>query len=174
MSGMTGMSGMHDTAMHADATSGTGAMFTPTEAGQGAFATIAEIVSILQSNPATDWSNVSIDALRAHLIDMSEVTLNSKVERTTTDQSTVFRVTGEGRTIASIQRMVTAHAPMLSADTGWSVETETIDDGATMTITASEPTDLAKIAALGFYGVMTIGAHHQMHHLMIAEGHDPH
>jgi len=34
--------------------------------------------------------------------------------------------------------------------------------------------DATQIAALGFIGLMTIGAHHQEHHLMIARGGDVH
>jgi hypothetical protein len=30
--------------------------------------------------------------------------------------------------------------------------------------------DIDTIAALGFYGVMTIGAHHQEHHFAMASG----
>ncbi len=43
---------------------------TPKEPGQGAFATIAEIVALLTSDPKTDWSKVDIAGLREHLIDM--------------------------------------------------------------------------------------------------------
>ena len=43
--------------------------------GQEAFGTIQEIVRILESDPATDWSKVNIGALREHLIDMDEVTM---------------------------------------------------------------------------------------------------
>jgi hypothetical protein len=32
----------------------------------------------------------------------------------------------------------------------------------------------AKLRALGFIGVLTLGMHHQMHHLMIAKGENPH
>ena len=145
-----------------------------TEAGQDAFATISEIVQLLESDPETDWSKVSIDALREHLVDMNEVTLNSATKTIESENSIGFNVTGVGRTIVSIQRMVTAHAPMLAAETGWSVDTNTNDEGATMTITTSNKTELEKIKALGFYGVMTIGAHHQMHHLMMATGMNPH
>jgi hypothetical protein len=38
----------------------------------------------------------------------------------------------------------------------------------------SEPDGVAKISALGFYSMMTIGAYHQRHPLKIAEGHHPH
>ena len=36
------------------------------------------------------------------------------------------------------------------------------------------PTDVTKLRALGFIGVMTRGMHHQTHHLMIASGENPH
>ena len=47
----------------------------PVEAGQGAFAAVAEIVSILTADPKTDWSKVDISALREHLADMNELSL---------------------------------------------------------------------------------------------------
>lgn len=47
----------------------------PSMPGQEAFGTIQEIVRILESDPATDWSKVNIGALREHLIDMDEVTM---------------------------------------------------------------------------------------------------
>ena len=50
----------------------------PTEAGQGAFAAIQEIVAILEADPDTDWSKVDIDALRQHLVDMNAVTLRRR------------------------------------------------------------------------------------------------
>jgi hypothetical protein len=34
--------------------------------------------------------------------------------------------------------------------------------------------DIPKLRGLGFLGVMTSGMHHQMHHLMIARGENPH
>ena len=38
----------------------------PTRSGQEAFATIGEIVRILEADPRTDWSKVNIEALRHH------------------------------------------------------------------------------------------------------------
>lgn len=46
---------------------------------QSAFAALAEIVAILESDPHTDWSSVSIDTLRTHLVDMEQLTLSSVV-----------------------------------------------------------------------------------------------
>lgn len=65
---------MDHSAMMAASTAG-----LPTEAGQAAFATIAEIVAILTADPATDWAKVDIEALRQHLIDMDNVTLRAAV-----------------------------------------------------------------------------------------------
>ena len=51
---------------------------TPTMPGQDAFGAIQEIVRILESDPKTKWSKVNLEALRQHLIDMSEVTLKAE------------------------------------------------------------------------------------------------
>jgi hypothetical protein len=37
-------------------------------------------------------------------------------------------------------------------------------------VTASEPREAIKLEALGFMGIMVQGAHHQMHHVMMAKG----
>lgn len=145
----------------------------PKEVGQSAFAALAEIVDKLRSDENTDWSQVDIDALRSHLVDMNNVTALSNAITRAFDNKVVFEVTGEGSVIASIQRMVKAHAPMLANETGWSVTVENVANGAEMTI-IPESNELSLVNALGFYGVMTIGAHHQMHHMMIASGRDPH
>lgn len=47
-------------------------------------------------------------------------------------------------------------------------------EGAVMTVTVENPADLQKLKGLGFFGIMTLGMHHQEHHLMIAAGHAPH
>ena len=49
----------------------------PSMPGQDAFGAIQEVVQMLESDPATDWSKVNIAALREHLIDMNEVTLHA-------------------------------------------------------------------------------------------------
>jgi hypothetical protein len=46
--------------------------------------------------------------------------------------------------------------------------------GAVMTVMLEDPADLPKLKGLGFIGLMTLGMHHQQHHLMIATGHGPH
>ena len=55
-----------------------GASTTPTSPGQDAFGAIQEVVRMLDADPKTDWSKVDLEALRQHLIDMNEVTLQRR------------------------------------------------------------------------------------------------
>lgn len=145
----------------------------PTESGQSAFAAIQEIVEALNMDPSTDWSKVDIEALRRHLIDMDNVTLRSEVKAEPVDGGMRFTVTGAGDVVGSIQRMTSAHAMTMGGVGGWQYETSDIPDGA-IVIVKVPPTDMAKLSALSFIGVMTLGMHHQQHHLAIALGQHPH
>lgn len=145
----------------------------PTQPGQGAFAAIQEIVEILEADPTTDWSRVNIEALRQHLIDMDNVTLHADVKTEPVEGGMLFTVSGTGATRDSIQRMVTAHAATMDGTGGWQIVAAATDSGATLMVKAPAQDD-AKLRALGFIGVLTRGMHHQMHHLMIARGGDPH
>lgn len=144
------------------------------ETGQAQFASIAEIVTVLRDDASTDWARVDIQALRDHLVDMDKVTTRSVVTVEEADAHVIFTISGDVEVAHSIQKMVSAHSPMLEAETGWSVASALVADGATMTITASDDDQRDQVLGLGFFGVMTIGAHHQQHHMMIATGHDPH
>ena len=142
---------------------------TPTMPGQDAFGTIQEIVQILQSDPKTDWSKVNIDALRQHLIDMNEVTLRAAAAQRMIDNGIEITVTGEGRTLEAIKRMVPAHVNELH-EIGWSGKSEDLPNGVKLTVLASEAQPLTKLKALGFMGIMVQGAHHRPHHFAMAKG----
>jgi hypothetical protein len=144
------------------------------ETGQSQFAAIAEIVTLLRDDPKTNWADVNIDALRDHLMDMDAVTTQARVKKTVTDLAVTFTISGEEAVAPSIQRMVLAHSPMLEKAADWQLTAAHFENGATMTVQATSQDDLAQILGLGFFGLMTIGAHHQRHHLMIANGHSPH
>ncbi len=144
-----------------------------TQPGQSAFAAIQEIVEILSADPKTEWSKVNIDALRQHLIDMNNVTLAANVKNEPIDGGIRFDVTGEGPVRDSIRRMTTAHAATMNGVDGWKFEAAEIDGGASLTVHAPAK-DADKLRGLGFLGVLTLGMHHQMHHLMIARGENPH
>ncbi len=66
--------------------------------------------------------------------------------------------------------MVPAHSGVLSRTTAWKIKSELTDTGAIMTITSNAPSALKTVKALGFFGVMATGAHHQPHHLAMAKG----
>jgi hypothetical protein len=141
----------------------------PTMAGQSAFRAIQEIVGILEADPNTDWSKVNIGALREHLIDMNEVTLNAVASERNLDDGLEIAVTGEGRTLDAIKRMVPAHAREL-VKIGWSATTEDLPNGVKFTVTSTVPQEVVKIKGLGFMGIMVQGGHHQLHHIAMAKG----
>ncbi len=158
--------------MHAMGESGAAGR-VPAEAGQSAFAAIQEIIQILEADPKTDWSKVDIEALRRHLIDMNNVTLNADARGEPVEGGMRFIVTGAGAVKDSIRRMVSAHAATMNGVDGWRFIASETDDGADLTVLVPAK-DANKLRGLGFIGVMTRGMHHQMHHLMIARGEHPH
>ncbi len=144
----------------------------PTMPGQDVFGAIQEVVQILQSDPTTDWSKVNIAALREHLIDMNEVTLHTIATERALDNGVEIAVTGEGRTLEAIKRMVPAHVAEL-VKLGWNAKTDELPNGVKLTVTTGDPKEATKLKALGFMGIMVQGGHHQPHHLMIAKGELP-
>ncbi|MGM0584105.1 MAG: hypothetical protein ACQEUZ_05590 [Pseudomonadota bacterium] len=147
---------------------------SPREPGEAAFAAIAEVVARLRAEPETDWSRVDVAALRRHLIDMSNVTLRARVEAQDLPGGARFRVWSPEPDVAdSIRRMTLAHARTMDGAGGWRMEAEPREDGAVLEV-RGEAADAAQIRALGFVGGLTVGMHHQAHHLAIATGRRPH
>ena len=144
----------------------------PTMPGQDAFGAIQEIVRILEADPKTDWSKVNLEALRQHLIDMSEVTLKADAVTKPIDGGIEVTVTGTGRTVEAIQRMVPAQAHQVDQMhfNGWSAKTEPLPNGVLLTVTSGDPQQVQYIRGLGFIGFMASGSHHQAHHLAMAKG----
>jgi hypothetical protein len=142
------------------------------EGGQSAFAAIQEIVEQLMADPKTDWSRVDIEALRQHLIDMDNVTLRARVSAREIEGGARFEATSEDTAVTtSIRAMVPAHAAAMDGAEGWTMQAEEIPGGAALSVAGNDP---ARIMALGFIGVMTVGMHHQAHHFALATGQDPH
>lgn len=145
----------------------------PTMPGQDAFGAIAEIVRILDADPATDWSKVDLERLRQHLIDMNQVVLHSTVTPTPVPGGLAMEITGTGRTERAIRAMVVPHAVELDRLPTWSAKTEPVPSGVRLTVVARKPDDaklVARIRGLGFAGLITEGGHHQPHHLAMAKG----
>ncbi|MCR9237951.1 MAG: hypothetical protein NXI17_14885 [Alphaproteobacteria bacterium] len=162
------MDSHQDHADHAD--HGATVAKLPSEGGQSAFVAIAEIVALLEADPQTDWSKVNIAALRAHLVDMNELTLAAEAEQVMEHGRVEFSIRGDGKTLRAIHAMVPAHASELDKMARWAVSAHTTPDGALLIVTPENKDDLEKVSALGFFGLMATGAHHQPHHLAMAKG----
>jgi hypothetical protein len=163
----TGTYGQHMAATRAE----TGGV--PTQPGQDAFGAIAEIVRILDGDPATDWARVDIERLRQHLIDMNEVVLRAAVAPAPVPGGLAMEITGTGRTEQAIRAMVVPHAVELDRMPSYAARTEPIAGGVRLTVVARRADDrtlVARIRGLGFAGLLTEGAHHQAHHLAMARG----
>jgi hypothetical protein len=172
---MRHMQGMSHGGPHAGAGhTGADHAATPKMPGQDAFGTIQEIVTILEADPKTDWTKVDLEALRQHLIDMNDVTLKSDAKTVPVAGGIEATITGTGRTIDAIQRMVTAHSAELGRMNGWTAKTEKTAAGVRLTVTSVDPAQTARIRGLGFIGLMVSGSHHQPHHLAMAKGEFPH
>ena len=104
---------------------------------------------------------------------MDIVTIGSKTETAEVDGGLRFVVTGDGDVADAIRRMAIAHTGMMDGVDGWVYSTEVVPNGAAMTVTVPVG-DFAKLKALGFYGIMASGMHHQPHHWAMATGGTPH
>ena len=167
-------SGMdHNAMMHAGGETMATGLQPATEAGQSAFAAIGEIVLALDADPDTDWSKVDIAGLREHLVDMELVFTDAAVGTFEVENGLRFVVTGTGKTKGAIQRMGFAHSGIMNGSGDWTFTPEEHDTGVALTVT-TKAGDMAKLRALGFFGIMALGMHHQDHHWMMATGVNPH
>lgn len=142
----------------------------PRDMGQSAFAAIQEIVGMLQADPSTDWSRVNIDALRQHLIDMDNVVLHANVSTTATGKVVTFDLSGSEAVRDSMQRMIFAQAARAERDAGWTYSARETPLGAALVVVTPDEASAIKLRSLGYFGLVSQGTHHQMHHMMIARG----
>jgi hypothetical protein len=146
----------------------------PTLPGQDAFGAIQEIITILESDPATDWTKVDISALRSHLVDMNRLVMDTNVLEKNIDGGLEINITGQGSVLLTIQNMVSAHAPMIDGLNNWVAKAKVTHDGAKLTVMSADKKEVAHIRGLGFFGLMVSGSHHQTHHLGLARGEKVH
>ena len=174
--------GVPDTAGHAGhaacpfASSPAAAGELPKQVGQDAFAALTEMRGLLSADPATDWSQVDLDALREHLVDMNRVVLDAEVSVKPVPRGFEARVTGTGRTLDAIRRMVPAHARYADGRDGLKVaasileDTERVERGVVITVTTAETSAVDRLRGLGFFGFLVAGDHHLPHHRAMALG----
>jgi hypothetical protein len=147
-----------------------------TAAGNYAFLTIQEAIEKLDTDPNTDWTKVNMEALREHLVDMENFTINVDVlsqKPVKKGMVAVVRPTTK-RSEASLERVFAAHPMQLKKEIGWDMLVEKKDDLFTVTVTTDKPSEVAKIRGLGYIGAMAMGAHHQLHHWGMVKGENPH
>lgn len=82
--------------------------------------------------------------------------------------------TGDADTIATLRRMVPAHAAQLARDDRWTVAVTETNEGIELRVTSDIPAIVAKIKGLGFFGLMASLDHHREHHFMMAQAKDAH
>lgn len=147
-----------------------------TEPGNDAFGAIQEVIHALEADPHTDWSKVNLEALRAHLVDMHNMTLNVTVlAQTPIANGVEITVAPDtARAAASLERVFAAHPAQLEAETGWKMTVRRAGRHFVMTVTTNNPAEVSKMRGLGYIGILASGAHRQAHHWAIANGLNPH
>ncbi len=140
--------------------------------GNDVFGTIQEVVKKLEANPNTDWSKVNLEALRQHLLDMKAFTEEVNIiSKKPIDNGVEVQVQPQSeRAGEALKRLFSMHPAMLKMEKDWDMTAKQNGQLWTITCTTNEKSEVEKIRALGYIGLLAEGAHHQMHHWMIATG----
>jgi len=143
-----------------------------TKPGNDIFGTIQEVVKKLESNPDTDWSKVNLEALRQHLLDMKAFTEEVSVtSQTPIANGTKIKIQPKTeRAEESLKRLFDMHPAMIKKEKGWDMDAKKNDSSWIITCTTDNKSEAEKIRAFGYIGLLAEGAHHQLHHWMIATG----
>ncbi len=163
----------HQNMQHQKVDSASGPLQEP---GQSIFGTVQEAIQKLERDPGTDWSEVDVDRLRRHLVDMHNVAVNVRVLGKDPVENgarlTVQATTDSAH--ASLERVLSAHPPMMEREAGWHMDVSTQDEEFVLRVTDPSGEATEKIRALGYIGILAFGAHHQRHHWMLVQGESPH
>lgn len=138
--------------------------------GQGAVGAIQEVVAALLADPTTDWSEVNIERLRQHLVDMDEVMLRAEVEERPIEGGLEMVVGGSEKTVTALQRVVPAHADRIAGFRDWRFEVREVEEKIIVRVESEDAGEVEVIRALGFFGLLASGVHHQDVHLALALG----
>lgn len=146
------------------------------EPGQSIFGAVQEVIEKAEADDSIDWSNVDLERLRQHLIDMHRVAMEVEVVyQHAIEGGVLLRVAPENeRARAALARVLQAHPRHLEHETGWTMEVESAEGHFDLRVTTDEADEVDKIRALGYIGLLAYGAHHQHHHWMMATGESPH
>jgi hypothetical protein len=141
------------------------------EPGQAIFGALSEALERLEADPATDWTRVDLDALREHLVQMDLLFGEARVSREPLPDGMRFVVRGRDEVLEAASAIGPMHAQMLRASVpSWQIRVERSAEGVVFEVRSSELAQQVKIRALGFAGLLTLGAHHADHHWHMATG----
>lgn len=146
------------------------------ETGNDIFGTIQEVINKLNANPNTNWNKVNIEALKEHLLDMRDMTVNIEVisQNRVENGSEIVIKPMTKRSIQAMKRILSAHPKQLEKETNWKMTVQKQGDNYLLITTTNNPTEVSKIVGLGYIGIMAYGSHHQSHHWSMAIGKNPH
>ena len=122
----------------------------------------------------TDWSQVNLEALRQHLLDMKAFTEEVEVLSQNPIESGIEIQVKPQTEIAGIalSNVFKMHPSMIKSEQGWEMKASQSDNSIwTITCTTDKTSEVDKIRGLGYIGLLATGAHHQLHHWMIATNH---
>lgn len=162
---------------HSDSTAAMSSESTVLRApGQSVFGAVQEAVRRLEADSTTDWSQVDVEALRQHLLDMERVAMHVTVEeKTPVERGVRLRVRAtQDAARASLGRVLDAHPHMLRQETGWTMEVTEDADAYVLHVTTPDPQEVDKLRGLGYIGLLAYGKHHQRHHWHLVRGGHPH
>jgi hypothetical protein len=148
-------------------------MMMGASSGSAIFDALSAQVAQLDADSATNWSKVNLEAFRQHQIDMNDVLMNAVVVQKNVEGGVSLKITGTGRTVGAIQRMVVTHMNALQMTGQYVTSSKKIANGAEAVVTAPAPASaaaVARIRGLGFAGLITQGTHHMRHHDAMARG----
>jgi len=123
-----------------------------TQSSGNVFNSIQQTVEQLRADPNTDWSQVDIPALQQHLVDMEMLSLFASVESQDITGEARFIVSGQGRVLEAIQRMVPMHAEQMNKESQWQFNTEVMANGVEFTVVSAIASDTVQIRALESWG----------------------
>jgi hypothetical protein len=100
---------------------------------------------------------------------LNEVTLSAEADPKRIDGGLEIAVTGTGRTLVAIQRMVPVWAQTMNGHQGWGTKAVPLANGELLTVTATDPREVQHIRGLGFTGLLVSASMHQPHHVAMAK-----
>lgn len=147
-----------------------------TEAGNDIFGTIQEVIVNLNASPNTDWTKVDMPALKMHLFDMRDMTINIEVvsQKALHNGSEILIRPTDERARQAMERILSAHPAQLKKEAKWEMQVQKKGLQYLLTTTTDKPEEVSKIIGLGYIGLMAYGRHHQAHHFSLATGGNPH